>query len=174
MTLCKKHTMFIRHQILWTIRVIKNTSLRSIRWVYTEWKQKNKHENSTLESKYTAVSVCCDQWSHPPHVHVGLISVSLEKECWPCSSPHIESDRGHMGPPETHTGPVWNQNSDMYPNIVWWVNKKCDPLPDLGEDCKSAAWPHLSYTCKQSSWAVLGCYWHKVLNSSKPKQDAPF
>lgn len=111
-----KNTMFIRHQILWTIRVNKNTSLRSIRLVYTEWKRKKKrkkHENSTLELKSTTVSVL---WSHPPcithpHTHVSLISVSL----WEGVLALLLTWKGteDMGPHEVHTGPVWNQNSDI-------------------------------------------------------------
>lgn len=141
----KKHPMFIRHQIPWTIRVIKNTSLRSIRWVYTEWKQTWELDIGIKKKTTTPQWQCCDQWSHRPwpHTHVSEFDLCLfEKECWPCSS-HEKGQRTWALPGCTQGQFEFKIAICRYPNIVWWVNKKCDPLPDLGEDCKSAARPHL-------------------------------
>lgn len=167
-TLLCKNTMFIRHQTLWTIRVIKNTSLRSIRRVYTEWKKPKK--NFTLESKSTTVSLCCDHIPRVEHIdpHTCEFDLVFSLRRSVGLAPHMEIKETEQG--------LCTQGQfeikiviSLYPNIVSkWVIKKCDPLPDL----KPAARAHLH--CKQSSWAVLVCYWHTVLNSSKPKHDAPF
>lgn len=91
---------------------------------YAEFTQcENKKTNMRTphwnKNKKTPQCQCCDQWSHPPcitHIPphalwVSLISVSL----WEGVLALLLTWKGteNMGPPEVHTGPVWNQNSDM-------------------------------------------------------------